>query len=84
MGETSESGQRIADEVIKLITSYGLDVVGAVVILVLGWIAAGWSERSLGRVLGRGERVDETLRKFFGSLTIPFPQRDLHLIQAED
>ena len=30
MGEMSEPAQRIVDEIIKLITTYGLDVVGAV------------------------------------------------------
>ena len=40
-----ESARQIADEIIKLVTTYGLDVVGAIVILIVGWIAAGWSER---------------------------------------
>ncbi len=35
-----ESVQQIADEIVKLLTTYGLDVVGAVVILIVGRIAA--------------------------------------------
>jgi small conductance mechanosensitive channel len=63
-----ESARQIADEIIKLVTTYGLDVVGAIVILIVGWIAAGWSERAVGRMLGRSSRVDETLRMFFGNM----------------
>ncbi len=63
-----ESARQIADEIIKLVTTYGLDVVGAIVILIVGWIAASWSERMVGRALGRSSRVDETLRTFFGNL----------------
>ncbi len=31
-----DSAQQITDEIIKLLTAYGLDVVGAVVILIVG------------------------------------------------
>ncbi len=63
-----DSAQQITDEIIKLLTAYGLDVVGAVVILIVGWIAAGWAERVVGRMLGRSQYADETLRSFFGNL----------------
>ena len=63
-----DSAQQITDEIIKLLTAYGLDVVGAVVILIVGWIAAGWAERAVGRMLGRSQYADETLRSFFGNL----------------
>ena len=58
----------IADQVVLLITTYGLDVVGAVVILVVGWIAAGWSARLVDRTIGRSAKLDQTLRGFFSSL----------------
>ncbi len=63
-----ESAQQVADEIVKLVTTYGLDVVGAIVILIVGKIAAGWAERSVVRMLGRSPRIDETLTKFFGNL----------------
>ena len=63
-----DSAQQIADEIVKLLTTYGLDVVGAVVILIVGRIAAGWAERFVVRRLGRSERVDQTLTTFFGNL----------------
>ena len=35
-----KSANEMAEKVIELITSYGLDVVGALAILIAGWIAA--------------------------------------------
>ena len=63
-----DSAQQIVDEIVKLVTTYGLDVVGAVVILIVGKIAAGWAERVVVRMLGRSPRVDQTLTSFFGNL----------------
>jgi small conductance mechanosensitive channel len=50
-------------------TRYGLDVIGAIVILIVGWWAAGWLRRLVSRSLIRTGRVDETLQSFLGSLT---------------
>ena len=58
----------IAEQVVLLVATYGLDVVGAVAILIIGWIAAGWSARLLDRTLGRSAKLDQTLRGFFSSL----------------
>ena len=63
-----ESAQQITDEVVRLITTYGLDVVGAIVILIIGKIAAGWAERTVVKMLGRSDKVDQTLTTFFGNL----------------
>jgi len=54
--------------VVGLVTSYGLSVVGAIIILIVGFIVAGWVKRSVNSSLTRVERVDETLRGFFSSL----------------
>lgn len=62
------SAQEIIDQVLSLIATYGLDVVGAIVILIVGMMAAGWAERAVRRMLGKAKKVDETLRHFFGSL----------------
>lgn len=51
-----------------VIITYGVSVIGGLVILVVGWLAANWISRSLGRALGRTSRVDETLRSFIVSL----------------
>ena len=49
-----------------MVVNYGLDLVGAIAILVIGWIVAGWI---------RWPSVRD-----YRACTIPFPQRDIHLI----
>ena len=51
-----------------VVVGYGLSVVGAVVILIVGFWFAGFAKRALSKVLGRSGRIDETLTIFFGSL----------------
>ena len=54
--------------VAALVTTYGLSVIGAVVILVVGFVVAGWVRRSVNKGLSKFKKVDETLRSFFSSL----------------
>ncbi|MFQ5953642.1 MAG: mechanosensitive ion channel family protein [Kiloniellales bacterium] len=52
----------------QVVTRYGLDVVGAFVLLVVGWILAGWARRA---VLGMAERIpgiDATLQLLLSTL----------------
>lgn len=60
--------QEIADQVIEIVTVYGLDVVGALTILVVGWIAASWIGRMVERGLGRIPNMDSTLRPFLSNI----------------
>jgi small conductance mechanosensitive channel len=62
-----EKIQQIMDTVIPLITTYGLRIVGAVLILVIGRIIAGILGRLVERMMIRG-KVDVSLRGFFVSL----------------
>lgn len=55
--------------VVGLITTYGLSVVGAIVILIFGFMAAGWMRSAVRKALSKIDRVDATLRGFFASLT---------------
>jgi len=57
----------VADQVMAIITIYGLKIIGAVAILIVGWIAAGWVSGAVGKVLRRADRMDETLARFFVS-----------------
>ena len=63
-----ESAQQIVDEIVTLVSTYGLNVVGAIVILILGKMVAGWAERSVVKMLSRSDKIDQTLTKFFGNL----------------
>lgn len=52
----------------ELITAYGLQVVGAIVILIIGWIAAGWAKGAANKGLSKVRGMDETLRHFLSTL----------------
>lgn len=68
MENAGETMQTAIDQAITLITEYGLDVVGAIVILVLGLIVSGWVSRAVRSGLSRVKSVDSMLRGFFASL----------------
>ena len=51
-----------------LIATYGLSVVGAIAVLIVGWMLAKWLSRLADRMLGKTEKVDATLRKFLVSV----------------
>lgn len=54
--------------VMELATGYGLQVVGAIVILIIGWIAAGWARSAADKGLGKVRGMDDTLRYFLSTL----------------
>ena len=57
-----------ASPLIALIIDYALDMVGAVLLLIGGWIVAGWVQKHIARMLGTVERVDATLLSFVTQL----------------
>lgn len=60
--------QEAAAEILTLVTGYGLEVLGAIVILIAGWIVSGWAKGAVSRTLGRFDKFDATLRGFFSSI----------------
>lgn len=66
--EISQQVQEVIDQLIAVVTSYGLDVVGAIAILVVGWMLAGWAKRTMTKALGRVKSIDDMLTGFFSSL----------------
>ena len=60
--------QTLIDQVIAVVASYGLDVVGAIAILIIGWMAAGWAKGTTAKALSRAKGVDDMLTGFFSSL----------------
>ncbi len=60
--------RQITEEVIEIITIYGIDVVGALAILIIGWMVAGWIRGAVNKALGRVPNMDETLRPFLSNL----------------
>ena len=63
-----DRGIKMWQQVVTILTSYGLDVVGALVTLIVGWIIAGRVQALVRRGLGRLPRFDPTLTSFFGNL----------------
>ena len=63
-----QSIQDILQMVYGVLATYGINVVGALVIIVVGFMVAGWARRALERALSRSGKMDATLVRFFGSL----------------
>ncbi len=51
----------LLDQAVGFAVQFGLDLVGALVLLIGGWIVAGWARRGVLRVLDREPRLDEAL-----------------------
>lgn len=70
MNETDiqDAVQEIYVELAALVTSYGLEVLGAIIMLIVGLWLSGWAKRATNAGLGRVRRVDATLRSFFANL----------------
>ncbi len=63
-----QSVNETADQVIATVTGYGLDIVGAIAILVVGWIASKWVRSAVTKALGKSENIAPMLSSFFASL----------------
>jgi small conductance mechanosensitive channel len=68
MEGVTASATDTAGYVVTLITTYGLSVIGGIIILIAGWIVAGWASRSAAQLMRRTGKVDTTLERFFASL----------------
>ena len=62
-----ENAQQIVDSVTALVTQWGLRVVAAIVVLIVGRMVAGWARKAVRRGLERS-KVDSTLVPFISSL----------------
>ncbi len=56
------------DQVTAFLATYGLSALGGIVILIIGWLIAGWASRATDLTLARVPSVDLTLRRFIASL----------------
>ena len=60
--------QEIIEGVVAITIEYGVDIVGAIVLLFIGWTVAGWARRGVRHALERVPRMDETLKSFLAKL----------------
>lgn len=68
MEEQQEQVLNFLNQAVELGIDYGLDGLGALVILIGGWALAGWARRKLLRLLARTPRVDQTLHPVIASV----------------
>ena len=60
--------RELIENVIAIGVEYGVDIAGAIVLLVVGWTVAGWIRRVIRRTLDRVPVLDETLKPFIANL----------------
>lgn len=60
--------EQVTGEIVTLITTYGIDVLGAVLMLIVGVWLAGRTGKGVRKGLERAKRVDATLVTFFASM----------------
>jgi small conductance mechanosensitive channel len=68
MPDVTQSVTHWTDIVLAFAATYGLSLAGGIVILIVGWKAAGWSAAIVNRMLARTKKVDATIRHFLASL----------------
>ncbi|MGE0667381.1 MAG: mechanosensitive ion channel family protein [Sphingomonadales bacterium] len=59
--------KQIIHDATALLTVYGLKLVGAVLILIIGWSVSSWAGRAMQRLSRRPGRLDPTLASFLTS-----------------
>lgn len=57
--------ENLTDTATQLLTTYGMSVVAAIVILILGWLASRIAFRSILSVTLKSEKIDDTIGRFF-------------------
>lgn len=60
--------QAVTEELITILTTYGLDVIGAIIILIIGNLISKRVPKTLAKVLAKRD-IDQTVVNFLGSLT---------------
>ena len=66
-GAVVSQADKIMDTVVGIVTKYGLSVLGAIVVLIVGRIVAGWARGLVRKGLKRTD-VDEAIVSFLGSM----------------
>ncbi len=56
------------DETQAMLTTYGFDVLGAILILLFGWIVAGWAGRATRNAVDRIAWMDGTIKPLISSI----------------
>lgn len=68
MEEQVEAIQKVVDTLVEFGVKYGFQVVGALIVLVIGYIMARWAARAIERA-GERKGLNLTLRKFLADIS---------------
>ncbi len=60
---------KMAENLQVMAIDYGLDLIGAIFILVIGWIVAGWIQKAAFKALSRLPRADATVTRALSGVT---------------
>lgn len=63
-----ENAEKYMDLIVELGTTYGLNIVFAIVTLIIGMMIAGWVKRVVLRLCSKSKTIDDTLGAFFSSI----------------
>jgi len=64
----TKDAETAVQSAMELITTYALDVIGALVILIVGWMVAGWVGRITRQSIEKSSHVDSTLAPFLSNI----------------
>ena len=64
----SEQANKISELLIELLTSYGMNVLGAILTLIAGVVIAGWLSRLTDRAMRKVETIDAVLHSLPGRI----------------
>ncbi len=56
-----ENIENIEEIVAEVIVPYGFNIVGAIAILIIGWLIASWASKRVRKACDKSERIDATL-----------------------
>ena len=73
---------KYTDTIVDYGTQYGLNIVFAVLIFIIGMMIAGWVKRMVIKMCNKSSKIDDTLGAFFSSpeCTLGSPQRQSHAL----
>lgn len=57
----SENTLKLLEQLVEMGTAYAVDILGALAILIVGWIGAGWAGRLTKKAIHKIPRVDNTV-----------------------
>ena len=64
----NDQAERYTTLIVGLLASYGLNVLGAIVTLIVGFLLAGWLARQTDRLMARSSKIDPVFHPIPGKI----------------